>query len=253
MFAGCELMRYDSGMYLSVIIPAYNESKRIGATLQAVCSWLAGQDFSSEVLVVNNRSTDATADIVRGMMHQFPSVRIIDEKRAGKGYAVTAGMLAGTGDVRMFMDADNSTTIDHFALMRPILEQGADVVIGSLALPGSRVVSGGAEPLWRQLLGKAGNLWIQMWAVPGVWDTQRGFKAFTARAAKEIFTRLTIFGWGFDVDVLAGARARGFSIREIPITWNNPPETHVNFWAYPKVLMDTVFVGLKRIRRGYAR
>jgi len=240
-------------MYLSVVIPAYNEAKRIGATLEAVCSWLAKQDFVSEVIVVNNRSTDATSEVVRTVMHQFHSIRLIDEKRLGKGYAVTTGMLFGTGEVRLFMDADNSTTIDHFDAMRPLLEQGTAVVIGSLAVRGSKVVRGGSEPLWRQLLGKAGNLWIQAWAVPGVWDTQRGFKAFTARAAQEIFSRLTIFGWGFDVDVLAGARARGFSIREIPITWNNPPETRVNFWTYPRVLMETVLVGFKRLRGGYKK
>ena len=240
-------------MYLSVVIPAYNEAKRIGSTLEAVCSWLATQDFVSEVIVVNNRSKDTTADAVRVVMQKYRSIRLIDEKRPGKGFAVTAGMLFATGEVRLFMDADNSTTIDHFAAMRPLLERGISVVIGSLAVNGSKVVRGGSEPLWRQLLGKGGNLWIQMWAVPGVWDTQRGFKAFTARAAQDIFSRLTIFGWGFDVDVLACARARGFSIQEIPITWNNPPETRVNFWTYLKVLMETVLVGFKRIRRGYGR
>ncbi len=240
-------------MYLSVVIPAYNEAKRIGSTLEAVCSWLAKQDFASEVIVVNNHSTDTTTDAVREMMNRYRSIRLIDEKRPGKGYAVTTGMLFGTGEVRLFMDADNSTTIEHFDAMRPLLEQGIAVVIGSLAVRGSTVVRGGSEPLWRQLLGKAGNLWIQMWAVPGIWDTQRGFKAFAARAAQEIFSRLTIFGWGFDVDVLACARARGFRIREIPITWNNPPETRVDFWTYPKVLMETVLVGFKRIRGGYKK
>jgi glycosyltransferase involved in cell wall biosynthesis len=240
-------------MYLSVIIPAYNEAKRIGSTLQAVATWLAQQDYDSEIIVVNNRSTDATADVVRGVMHQFRFIRLIDEKRPGKGYAVTAGMLFGTGQVRLFMDADNSTTIEHFAAMKPILDAGTDIVIGSLAAKGARVMQGGAEPLWRQLMGKAGNLWIQFWAVPGIWDTQRGFKAFTARAAQEIFTRLTIYGWGFDVEVLACARQRKFRIAEIPVTWNNPPETRVNVWAYPKVLLDTVRVGVRRILRRYAR
>ena len=239
-------------MYLSVVIPAYNEAKRIGTTLQAVCTWLAGQSYDWEVIVVDNRSTDTTADVVRGVMQQFHNIRLIQEKRPGKGYAVTAGMLFAAGEVRVFMDADNSTAIDHFAKMQPLIEGGTDIVIGSLAVKGAHVVSGGAEPLWRQLLGKAGNLWIQLWAVPGIWDTQRGFKAFTAKAAQEIFPRLAIFGWGFDVDVLACARARGFSIAEIPVTWNNPPETRVNIWAYPKVLMDTVKVGFRRIFRRYA-
>ncbi len=240
-------------MYLSVIIPAYNEAKRIGSTLQAVCSWLARQPYDWEVIVVDNRSTDATADVVRGVMQQFHSIRLIQEKRPGKGYAVTTGMLFGAGEIRLFMDADNSTSVDHFEKMQPFLEQGTDIVIGSLAVKGAHVMRGGSEPLWRQILGKAGNLWIQFWAVPGIWDTQRGFKAFTAKAAQEIFTRLAIFGWGFDVDVLACARQRGFTIAEIPVTWNNPPETRVNVWAYPKVLLDTVKVGMRRIMRQYKK
>jgi glycosyltransferase involved in cell wall biosynthesis len=186
-------------------------------------------------------------------MQQFHAIRLIQEKRPGKGYAVTAGMLFATGEVRLFMDADNSTTVDHFEKMKPLLDAGTDIVIGSLAAKGARVMQGGAEPLWRVIMGKMGNLWIQGWAVPGIWDTQRGFKAFTAKAAQEIFTRLTIFGWGFDVEVLACARQRKFSIAEIPVTWNNPPETRVDVWVYPKVLLDTVKVGLRRFAGRYKK
>jgi dolichyl-phosphate beta-glucosyltransferase len=136
--------------------------------------------------------------------------------------------------------------------MEPLFAQGVEVVIGSLAVKGARVLQGGGEPLWRVVLGKLGNLWIQLWAVPGIWDTQRGFKAFTAKAAADIFPRLSVFGWGFDVEVLACARARGYRIREIPVVWNNPPDTRVNIWAYPKVLLDTVKVGMRRIAHAYS-
>ena len=193
-------------MYLSIILPAYNEAKRIGGTLQAIGTWLARQDFDGEVIVVNNRSKDSTAEVAQGYAHQFPFIRVIDEPRPGKGYAVQSGMLAARGEVVLFMDSDNSTTVDHFEKARPYLSQGYDVVIGSLAAPGAMVVRGGAEPLWRVVLGKLGNKWIQLFAVWGINDTQRGFKVFTARAVKEIFPRLTIFGWGFDVEVLAIAR-----------------------------------------------
>lgn len=240
-------------MELSVVIPAYNEAKRISSTLQAVCSWLAKQDIVSEVIVVNNRSTDATADAVRSVMQEYRSIRLIDEKRPGKGYAVKTGMLFATGEIRLFMDADHSTSIDHFSAMRPLLARGTDVVIGSLAVRGSTVVRDGSEAPLRRWLGTIGNLWIQLWAVPGIWDTQRGFKAFTARAAQEIFSRLTIFGWGFDIDALACARARKFAIREIPISFNNPSETRVDFWTYPSVLIETVQVGFKRISGAYLR
>jgi glycosyltransferase involved in cell wall biosynthesis len=237
--------------YLSVVIPAYNEAKRIGPTLEAVGNWLSKQTFDSEVVVVDNRSKDETADVVRSFMGRFPFIRLIAEQRGGKGYAVQAGMLAATGQIRLFMDADNSTTVDHFEKMRPSLEKGYDVVIGSLAVPGAVVVQGGGEPLWRVVMGKLGNLWIQTFAVPGIWDTQRGFKVFSAKAAADIFPRLTIFGWGFDVEVLAVARTRGYKTAEVPITWNNGPDSRVNVWAYPKTLLDTLKVSWRRLTGAY--
>jgi len=240
-------------MELSVVIPAYNEAKRIGRTLEAVGDWLAKQPYDSEIVVVNNRSTDATADVVRGYQQRFRFIRLTDEPRPGKGYAVANGMLFATGRVRLFMDADNSTSIDHYEIMRPYLDQGYDVVIGSLAVRGAKILQGGGEPLWRVILGKLGNLWIQFWAVPGVWDTQRGFKVFSERAARDIFPKLSIFGWGFDVEVLAVARAHGYRIKEVPVTWNNDPDSRVNAWAYPKVLMDTVKVGMNRLLRTYRK
>lgn len=240
-------------MHLSVIIPAYNEAKRIGRTLEAVGAWLGAQSFASEIIVVDNRSGDETAAIARSYHARFPFLRVIAEKRPGKGYAVTAGMLFATGEVRLFMDADNSTSIEHYERMRPFLDQGYDVVIGSLAVAGAEVVRGGGEPFWRVALGKLGNLWIQLWAVPGIWDTQRGFKVFSAAAANAIFSRMTTFGWGFDVEVLAIARALGYRIKEVPVTWNNPPDTRVNIWTYPRVLMETVGVGMRRLLGRYHR
>jgi dolichyl-phosphate beta-glucosyltransferase len=239
--------------YLSVVIPAYNEANRIGPTLRAAGEWLSRQPFASEVVVVDNRSSDATPDVVRQWAQTFPFIRLIHEQRGGKGYAVQAGMLAAVGQIRLFMDADNSTTVDHFEKMRPALEGGCDVVIGSLAVPGAVVVQGGGEPIWRVVLGKLGNLWIQLFAVPGIWDTQRGFKVFTAKAAEEIFPRLTIFGWGFDVEVLAVGRTRGYKIAEVPITWNNGPDSRVNVWAYPKTLLDTLKVARRRLSGAYRR
>jgi dolichyl-phosphate beta-glucosyltransferase len=238
-------------MHLSIVIPAYNEASRIGPTLEAVGTWLSRQTFDAEVLVVDNRSSDGTAVVVREWAKRFPAIRVIEEKRGGKGYAVQAGMLAAQGEIALFMDADNSTSIEHFEKMRPALENGHDVVIGSLAVPGAVVMHGGGEPLWRVVLGKLGNLWIQLFAVPGIWDTQRGFKVFKSRAAKDIFPRLTIFGWGFDVEVLAVARARGYKVAEVPIHWSNDPDSKVNVWAYPKTLLDTVKVGRNRLAGRY--
>ncbi len=237
-------------MYLSVIIPAYNEAKRIGETLRSVGEWLTKQPYDSEIIVVDNHSNDGTADVAHEMRHQFSSIRVIKEPTPGKGRAVKVGMLFATGEVRLFMDADSSTTIDHLERILPYLDQ-YDIVIGSLAAPGAVVLEGGAEPIWRQALGKLGNLWIQFWAVPGVWDTQRGFKVFTARAAQIIFPRTTIAKWGFDIEVLAIARAHGLKIKEAPVRWSNPPQTRVTFWTYPEVLLETLHIFFNRIRGVY--
>lgn len=240
-------------MHLSVIIPAYNEEKRIGHTVLAVAEYLTKQSYDSEVIVVNNRSKDKTAQIAHQAAKNTSNFRVIDETKPGKGYAVTTGMLAAKGDYRLFMDADNSTSIDHVEKMFPYFEKGYDVVIGSIAVRGAKIVRGGGEPLWRVILGKLGNKWIQILAVWGINDTQRGFKVFTARAAEKIFPKLTIFGWGFDVEVLALARKFKYKIKEVPITWDNDPNSKVNFWAYPQVLMQTVKVRLNLIIGAYER
>jgi dolichyl-phosphate beta-glucosyltransferase len=238
---------YTSCMYLSVIIPAYNEEKRISATLDHITEYLSRQSYDWEIIVVNNASTDDTGALVKYRQNGMPNLRIIDEARKGKGYAVTRGMLEANGELRLFMDADNSTTIDHIERMMPYIREGYSVVIGSLTEPGAQIVSGGEEPLWKVLFGKLGNKWIQLFAVWGINDTQRGFKIFTALAAKDIFPRLTIFGWGLDVEVLTIARLKRHKIKEIPITWNNDPDSKVNIWAYPQVLLHTLVVFRNRL------
>ncbi len=227
-------------MHLSVIIPAYNEAQRIGKTIEAIGAYLRKQTYEWEVIVVNNNSNDDTASVVTRYMVHDTRFRLLNENGPGKGHAVMKGMLAATGDYRVFADADNATTIDHVERMWPFLQNGYDVVIGSLAVPGAQVTKG--EPWYRVVMGKLGNKWIQLFAVWGINDTQRGFKMFTARAADAIFPKLTIFGWGFDVEVLALARKFGFKIKEVPVTWSNDPDSKVNIWAYPQVLMQTLKV-----------
>jgi glycosyltransferase involved in cell wall biosynthesis len=239
-------------MHLSVVIPAYNEAKLIESTLQAVCDHLRRQPYGWEVIVVDNRSTDDTAAIVTKYGEVCPQVRVVSEKRPGKGYAVTAGMLAARGQYRLFMDADHSTTIDHVDRMLPFMDEGYDVVIGSLTVPGSSVRREGREPFWRVIFGKLGNKWIQVFAVWGIGDTQRGFKLFSDRATNDIFPHLTIFGWGFDVEVLAIARANGYRIKEIPVVnWNNAAESRVTIMTYPKVLLSTLVVFWNRVTGKY--
>ncbi len=229
-------------MRLSVIIPAYNEEKRIGETLKSIDAYLRRQNYDYEIIVVSDGSKDETARLVRGLETEIKGLRLIDNPdNHGKGYVVKQGMLEARGDLRLFTDADNSTSIDHLDKFIPYINEGFGVVIGSIAVAGHKVASG-SEPIWRRVLGKLGNLFIQIIAVPGVYDTQRGFKLVTAKAAQQIFPKLTITGWGFDIEMLALARKYGYKIKELPVDWKNDPNSKVGLKAYIQVLIETMKV-----------
>ena len=231
-------------MYLSVIIPAYNEEKRLGATLQSVGAYLSRQSYEYEIIVVNDGSKDNTSELVRSFEVQIKGLRLIDNKENhGKGHAVRQGMMEAKGDLRIFMDADNSTSIEHLESFAPVIGQGYDLVIGSIAVAGHKITSG-SEPLWRRILGKLGNLFIQIMAVPGIHDTQRGFKVITSRAAQQIFPKMTIDRWGFDIELLALAMKYGYKIKEMPVDWKNDPNSKVGLKAYVQVLLETVKIRL---------
>lgn len=239
-------------MYLSVIIPAYKEEKVIEATLRSIDAYLKRQTYDYEILVVVDGVKDKTADLAKNLEPDIKGLRVIvNQENHGKGYVVKQGMLEAKGDFRLFTDADNSTSIDHLDKMLPYFAQGYGVVIGSIAVAGHKVASG-SEPLWRRLFGKLGNLFIQIMAVPGIHDTQRGFKVVTAKAAEDIFKRVTISRWGFDVEMLALARKFHYKIKEVPVDWKNNPESHVGLNAYIEVLLDTIKVRLNLITGVYS-
>src|SRR5688572_3839512 len=154
-------------VYLSVVIPAYNEEKRLPKTLKSVLEYLSRQKYSWEVAVVNDGSKDKTADLVRAVSVREPRVRLLQYgNNHGKGHAVRWGMTHTTGEMRLFMDADNSTTIDHVAYFMPYFSMGFDVVIGSRDVAGADIAV--HQAWWKEKLGDLGNLWIQFWAVPGI-------------------------------------------------------------------------------------
>ncbi|OGF62669.1 hypothetical protein A2662_04005 [Candidatus Giovannonibacteria bacterium RIFCSPHIGHO2_01_FULL_45_33] len=238
-------------IYLSVIVPAYNESKRIGKTLLRFQEHLSKQAYTYEIVVVSDGSKDGTAEIVNRMKEEIRNLRLIDRKEnRGKGYTVREGMLASYGRIRLFADADNATDISHFEKMRPYFDRNYEVVICSRDekdAPGAK--QNIKQQWWKRLLGNLGNLYIQWMAVRGIWDTQCGFKAFRDYAAEKIFASAKIDRWAFDVEALAIARKLDYKIAIIPADWKNDPATHVSFGAYFKTLWEVYKINryIKRI------
>jgi len=221
-------------IYLSVIIPSYNEEKRISNTLLEIDKYLSKQDYSYEIIVVSDGSKDKTAAIVRKFSDLIKNLRLIDNKENhGKGWVVRQGMLEAKGQHRLFMDADNATTIDHFEKMIPLFKQGFKVVIGSRD---KKDAEGAKQEVPQSFLkrqvGNLGNILIQLFAVSGIWDTQCGFKAFTNKATDDIFKRCLIDRWGFDIETLAIARKLDYKIGIIPVNWINDPESRVTLKGY---------------------
>lgn len=237
----CDLSRVQ----LSVIIPAYNEESRLPQTLTQTIQYLKSQSYVSEIIVVNDGSTDGTEQAILRHRSSPVSVRLLnhpDGGNHGKGASVKIGMKEAFGAYRLFMDADNSTAIEQVARFWPFFDKGYDVVIGSRALEES--VIGVRQARHKELLGRFGNWIVQLFALPGIRDTQAGFKMFTREAALEIFPRLTVDGWGYDVELLVIARCHGYRIREVPITWINAAGSKVTAKSYLQVLGE-----VWRIRR----
>ncbi len=244
----------EERIFLSVVIPAYNEEKRISKTLVAVAAYLKKQRYPSELLVVIDGAKDNTAGVVgefaAGEKAKGPSpIRRIealqypDRKNRGKGYAVRYGMLKAEGRYRVFMDSDNSTTLDHIEKFLELARrENYDIVIGSRDIKGADIAV--HQPWYKELAGNIGNLFIRIMAVPGIYDTQAGFKLFAEEPVTTIFPLLTIDRWGFDVEILAVAKRKGYRIKEAPITWVNDPNSKVSLKSYFEVLLEVVSVRL---------
>lgn len=211
---------------LTVIIPAYNEAKRLPATLREACAYLEDHYPKAEVIVVNDGSTDATDKVVQRYAKQFPQLRLLSlTKNVGKGGAVRAGALEAKGKLVLFMDADNSTPISELEKLMPLIKK-SQVVIGSRHMKGSNIVI--RQPWYRRLLSRSANLLIQTLLVHGVQDTQCGFKLFQHTAAHELFSRQRTSGFGFDIEILTIAqRTLGYKISEVPVSWYNSADSRV--------------------------
>lgn len=233
-------------MYLSWIIPAYNEEKRIEKTLREVEAYLKSKNFPGgyEIIVVDSSSPDRTANIVRNLQPHISSIQLLTVENKGKGWAVKQGMLSARGDIRLFADADNSVSVEQADSFLQFFRGGGkfDVVIGSIEVPGAEVEE--RAQWYRRMLGKLAKYVIRL--VSGLWeirDSQRGFKFFTASAAEIIFPRQTLTGWGFDFEILLIAKRHGLHIKELPVRWVNPPDSKVKLSAY-----FTTFLELLKIK-----
>lgn len=204
-------------MRLSLVIPAYNEAGRIGATVEQVCAYLDAQAYDWEVVVVIDGDSGGAAAEATAAAGGRANVRVLtNEVNRGKGFSVRRGFAAAGGEHLVFIDADLSLPVDGLAPMMACFDAGADVVIASRAVAGSRVV--GAPPALRTVMSRVFNFVVQAIAVPGFRDTQCGFKGFTAAAARQVFSRHTSDRFGFDVEALYLARKLGLRIVEMPVT-----------------------------------
>jgi dolichyl-phosphate beta-glucosyltransferase len=241
-----------SAPQLSIIIPAYNEAKRISRTLETIQEYLEGKSWGAEVIVVNDGSSDETAAVVQSYRSRWNALRLIDNGRNhGKGFSVRNGALVAQGDVILFTDADLSAPITEAPkLIDPIANGECDVTFGSRAV--DRSLIGVHQSPFRETSGRIFNLFVQALTGLPFKDTQCGFKAFRRGVAGPVFERQTIMGFGFDPEILYIARKRGLRLREIPVRWDHVDGTKVRFLKdSSRMFLDLLRIRWNDLRRKY--
>jgi len=212
----------------SIVIPAYNESGRILATLEAVVQCIRAKGWRAEVLVVNDGSTDRTAAIVNAFIASAPEVRLLENPgNRGKGYSVRSGMMAAAAPIVMFTDSDLSAPIEEAERLFAAIAAGADIAIGSRWLESGRQTH--RQPLYRQFFGRCFNAVTRFIMGLPFADTQCGFKAFTRSAAHTVFPLQTIERWGFDPEILFIALKRGLRVKEVAVSWAHDERSRMSY------------------------
>jgi dolichyl-phosphate beta-glucosyltransferase len=225
--------------FLSIIIPVYNEERRLPNTFEQIFNFLEKQNYEYEVLLVENGSNDRTYEIAQAFSKKYKELQVLQCKERGKGLAVRHGMLLARGDYRFMCDADFSMPPEEINRFLPPALDGYDIAIASREASGAVRYN---EPFHRHFVGRGFNLMIRLLALPGLHDTQCGFKCFSAESAQSLFPRQTISGWSFDVEVLYIARRTGYKIIELPIPWYFNSESKI------RVLRDSFRMGLDLIK-----
>jgi dolichyl-phosphate beta-glucosyltransferase len=233
--------------FLSLIVPAYNEAGRLPDSLQKIAEFLAAQDYASEVIIIENGSQDATLQIAQDFSKRHPNFRAEHLNERGKGLAVRHGMLATRGEFRMMLDADLSMPVSQINRFLPPEIEAADIVIASREAKGARRFH---EPEYRHLGGRLINWSIRLLALPGLQDTQCGFKCFRAAVAEDLFAAQRMEGWSFDVELLYIARLRGYSVVELPIDWYYSEQSHVDPFKDTLAMIRDLFTIRRNARAG---
>src|SRR5580698_7613075 len=212
----------------SIVIPAYNESARIPGTLRSVVECIRASGWPAEIIVVDDGSKDATAEVVRAIAADAPEIRLVQNPgNRGKGYSVRNGLLQALGEIVMFTDSDLSAPIEEAERLFAAIAAGADIAIGSRWLESGRQTH--RQPLYRQIFGRCFNFVTRLVMGLHFADTQCGFKAFTREAAHTVFSLQTIERWGFDPEILFIAIKRGLRVEEVPVSWAHDARTRMSY------------------------
>ncbi len=215
-------------MKLSIVIPSYNEANRITETLCQTWNYLKEQSYDSEIIVIDDGCTDTTVDVVKGLFYQIPNLRLIrHRKNMGKGQAVKTGVNAARGEWILFMDADLATPITEIEKLWQYHHQ-YEIIIGSRYIEKDSIKT--PQPWYRQLFSYAGRLMVRFLLLPGIYDTQCGFKLFSHKAAHDLFNRLTIDRFGFDIEILSLASTLNYPVKEVAVNWSHQPHGSINVY-----------------------
>lgn len=237
--------------YLSIIIPVYNEETRLPETLKQVIEFANRQSYSIEVLVIENGSLDRTFQIAQEFATQHPEIRVLQNAQSGKGRAVRQGMLAALGEYRFMCDVDLSMPMDEINRFLPPSLTGYDIAIASREAPGAVRHD---EPYYRHFVGRIYNGLIRFLALPGLQDTQCGFKCFKGTVVEDLFPRQTLTGWSFDVEILFIGQLLGYKVIEIPIHWYYNPHSKISVVRDSfKMGADLLTIRLNALRGVYTR